>query len=58
MLGTVGEWGLLDIGVALLRKCVATPTPVKSVWQVQKLGRNPEAKISWKLVSWRVSGVP
>jgi hypothetical protein len=43
----------LFLSLPLLPSPCATPTPVESSWKVQKVGLNPEAKVSRKLVFWR-----
>ena len=39
---------MLSLFVVLVT-VIATPTPVKTAWQAQKLGRRPKPKISQKI---------
>ena len=48
---------MLSLFVVLVT-VIATPTPVKSVWQVQKLGCSPEAKSFTETGLLEVLGVP
>ena len=47
------RWGILELLLKNLKGGNATPTPVKTAWQAQKLRHSPEAKVFHRnLASW------